>query len=547
MKPIPEVLYLGYQGPLTGDEASTGASQLNAVRYAIRLFNSLNEGKVEVKLVLIDDQGDPSIAAKIAPEIGADLKILGLVGPAYSGATIISLPFYQTGGLVLISPSATRESLTDPKSSQFGGPVFHRIASSESKQAPLLAKWATSGNSSAKVFIFNDQYSYTGPMADLLSKALLKIDGASVVGTESISDLARDFSPTIAKIKALGADVVMYIGFGGQAGLFIKQLRDSGSMATFAGSELLFSNNVSNNEFITLAGAASEGTRVTGTYGSGGLSVISTQLEADFKNQMGVSSGLYAVESFDATVVFLSGINSGIRTRSKMLEYVKSYRGTSLKGSPISFDINGNMIESHDLNFSIVNGKFTLEKANLFVDGILGNTDMGGEGLLRQLLATTALMELEKKAEMELAEATKKANEELRSIANKAADELFKLKFEADKVSIETKLAASKALLEASLIAERAMLDAKLKADKTVLEKIINEARAANERILADAKVAQEAAVKTAAELKAKAEAEAKAKAAALSKKITITCVKGKLTKKVTAVKPVCPAGFKKK
>ena len=30
-------------------------------------------------------------------------------------------------------------------------------------------------------------------------------------------------------------------------------------------------------------------------------------------------------------------------------------------------------------------------------------------------------------------------------------------------------------------------------------------------------------------------------------KKTTITCVKGKLTKKVTAVKPKCPAGYKKK
>ena len=30
-------------------------------------------------------------------------------------------------------------------------------------------------------------------------------------------------------------------------------------------------------------------------------------------------------------------------------------------------------------------------------------------------------------------------------------------------------------------------------------------------------------------------------------KKTTITCVKGKTTKKVTAVKPVCPTGFKKK
>jgi len=33
----------------------------------------------------------------------------------------------------------------------------------------------------------------------------------------------------------------------------------------------------------------------------------------------------------------------------------------------------------------------------------------------------------------------------------------------------------------------------------------------------------------------------------ATAKKTTITCVKGKTTKKVTATKPVCPMGYKKK
>jgi hypothetical protein len=56
----------------------------------------------------------------------------------------------------------------------------------------------------------------------------------------------------------------------------------------------------------------------------------------------------------------------------------------------------------------------------------------------------------------------------------------------------------------------------------------------------------QEAEAKAAAELKAKQEAEAAAKAAA-AKKITITCVKGKTVKKVTAVKPKCPKGYKVK
>jgi hypothetical protein len=85
----------------------------------------------------------------------------------------------------------------------------------------------------------------------------------------------------------------------------------------------------------------------------------------------------------------------------------------------------------------------------------------------------------------------------------------------------------------------------------------------AEAKAAAELKAKQEAEAKAAAELKAKQEAEAKAaadkaaeelkakqeaeaKAAALKKK-TITCVKGKLTKKITAVKPICPAGYKKK
>ena len=93
-------------------------------------------------------------------------------------------------------------------------------------------------------------------------------------------------------------------------------------------------------------------------------------------------------------------------------------------------------------------------------------------------------------------------------------------------------------------IAEEARLAAELKAKQEV------EARAQAE---AKAKAEEEAKLKAEAEAQAKAEAELKAKqeeeakAAAEKKKITITCVKGKLTKKVTAAKPKCPVGYKKK
>ena len=63
--------------------------------------------------------------------------------------------------------------------------------------------------------------------------------------------------------------------------------------------------------------------------------------------------------------------------------------------------------------------------------------------------------------------------------------------------------------------------EAKATADKAAAEKIVADAKAEAARILAEAKAA--------------------------SKKLTITCVKGKLTKKVTGIKPKCPAGYKKK
>jgi hypothetical protein len=77
----------------------------------------------------------------------------------------------------------------------------------------------------------------------------------------------------------------------------------------------------------------------------------------------------------------------------------------------------------------------------------------------------------------------------------------------------------------------------------------------------AEVKALQESEAKVAAEQKAKQEADAKALLAQLAavlkakqqkisssaKKTTITCVKGKLIKKVTAIKPVCPKGYKKK
>jgi hypothetical protein len=86
----------------------------------------------------------------------------------------------------------------------------------------------------------------------------------------------------------------------------------------------------------------------------------------------------------------------------------------------------------------------------------------------------------------------------------------------------------------------------KAAADKAAADKAAAD-KAAADKAAADKAAADKAAADKAAADKAAADKAAADKAAAAMKKSTITCIKGKLTKKVTAVKPVCPAGYKKK
>ena len=139
------------------------------------------------------------------------------------------------------------------------------------------------------------------------------------------------------------------------------------------------------------------------------------------------------------------------------------------------------------------------------------------------LKAAAAKVAAELKAAAEKIAADKSVAE-LKAMAEKAAAEL-KAKIAADKAAADLKAAADKAAAELKAVAEKAAADLKAAADKAAAEKVLADAKASAAKILADAK----------------------AKAAAALKKTTITCVKGKLMKKVTAVKPVCPKGYTKK
>lgn len=343
-------LSIAYQGPLTGSDATIGQDEIAIVKFAVDQFNKTSK-KYSVNVVAVDDQGEANQAASVAPAIAQNKSIVGMVGPAFSGTTIASLPYYKGAKLPLISPSATRVSLTDPTNkADFGGPVFHRIAAIDSKQGPALLKLAIKGVSNPKVFVFDDQSAYAVPFAQYVIDAMPALKAAKA-GIDSVPADAKDYSATIAKIKTVGANVVIYTGYYPAAAQFIKQMRADASLSKviFAGGD-----GVLNNEFIALAGPNSEGARLTG---QATLADSNPKVAVAFKAATGKDPGIYSTEAYDATQMFLKAISVGKITRDAILKYIKATTFTGVGGNKYAFTANGDIKEGGFTGFYVTNGK----------------------------------------------------------------------------------------------------------------------------------------------------------------------------------------------
>ena len=354
----PQVVYLAYQGPLTGSEALIGVDQSDGVSWAIKTFNS-SQSNYEVRLIKIDDQGDPSVAGPVSAAAAAKNEIIGLVGPAYSGAALASFPAYKSAGLAMISPSATRDSLTDPTSSTFGGPVFFRLASLNQTVSEVTVEYAIKGFKFPKVFILDDKSAYGTSSINSAKNVIRNTYGAQLVGTDSIPETAVDLSDIIGKIKSSSPDVIVYFGYQNLAVKVLKVLRSSGMNMLFAGSDALFSSDFPNQ-----AGSAGEGVRIITTPG---LSEANPGAENKYRIEMGRASGYFAIGSIDATNIFLQGIKVGNTTRSSMLRWVKGYSGVGIAGNLLKFSSNGDVVDHGLAGYVVENQKFVYKE-------MLGNT-----------------------------------------------------------------------------------------------------------------------------------------------------------------------------
>ena len=346
---------LAFMGPLTGPDAQLGQDQYPGAEWAIALYNATNP-KTKVKLIKADSQCDGTVAANIAPGVAANKAVIGVIGTSCSGEARNSFPAYKAAGLTMVAPSASAVSLTDPKAPDRGFPVFHRVVAHDGFQAPALVRYATKGVTSPKIYLVDDQTTYG---AGLIKYALPSAKKIAVAGTDSVPRGTADWTSVASKVKAAGANVVIYGGYTTEAAKFFKALRDGGYTGILAAGD-----GVNTSDFPDLAGKAAEGVRLTAADVPFENLLTKDEL-ASFTKITGVKvPGLYSTTAYNAARVFLTCIEQGKLTRSAIQLCVNNTTFKGAGGSSIKFNRYGDIIGGADV------GGYLVKDGKIKYDGL---------------------------------------------------------------------------------------------------------------------------------------------------------------------------------
>ena len=330
---------IAFMGALTGPAAGLGEAAVKGAELAIEEYNK-EHPDCTVEYVKQDSQSDPEQAPGIAKDIIDDEKVIGLVGPLFSGESEAADPLFEEAGLPMITASATKPSLGEQ-----GWQYFHRILGNDAAQGPQVSKVLTEVVKAQRPFLVEDDSPYGQGLTDEARKDL----GDVVAGEDKVSTGQTDFGPTVTKVLDADADAVFFGGYYPEAQLFIKQLRGSDWDGTF-----VVPDGVKDPSFIDVAGEAAEGTIVT-------CPCIPGETIAEFNDaytkMFNEKPGTYGPEAYDAANVFLDGIAEGITDRAKMNEFVSNYDAEGVS-KHVSFDENGESEEIPIWSYEVKNGEF---------------------------------------------------------------------------------------------------------------------------------------------------------------------------------------------
>jgi branched-chain amino acid transport system substrate-binding protein len=227
-------LSIGMLAPLTGAAGFLGQEQLSWAKLAVKTLPQTMG--LKVKLITGDapvEQG-PSAAQTVAQKFIANKNMVAVLGGSTSGSVAATSKSFQQAGLVHVSSSATRSTLTKGDN-QEATQAFYRVVPADDYQGPTDANYMINTLKVKNVVVFDFQEPYSQGLADEVEKTLKK--AGVTVTHQSVANTVTDFSSYVTKVPS-DADIVFFPTQQPPAAqTFASQLAEQGKKAKVFGGD----------------------------------------------------------------------------------------------------------------------------------------------------------------------------------------------------------------------------------------------------------------------------------------------------------------------
>ncbi|MCK1991653.1 ABC transporter substrate-binding protein [Peribacillus muralis] len=258
-----DTIKIGVNLELSGGVASYGQSIAEGLELATAEINKEGIDGKKIKLIKVDNKSEASEATSGAIKLTSQDQVAAIVGAATSTNSIAQVQIAQDNKIPVISPSGTSPEITFSKD-KLNDYIF-RTSFIDPFQGTVAANFATNEIKAKSAAIYIDSASdYSKGLADAFKEQFEK-NGGKIVAEEAYIAKDTDFRSTLTRLKSDKPDFIFLPGYYEEAGLIVKQARETGLDVPFMGGD-----GWDSPKLVEIAGAkALNNTYITNHYSSG--------------------------------------------------------------------------------------------------------------------------------------------------------------------------------------------------------------------------------------------------------------------------------------
>jgi branched-chain amino acid transport system substrate-binding protein len=250
-------IHIAYALVTEGPNSSLGIDARNGVQIAI----DDSGGKILGHTIQFDGVNsgcsyDGGLAA--GQTLAADASIVAVIGTSCSSAARVAVPLLSAAGFVIVSPSNTAPSLTEPGNPD-NHPGYLRTAPNDKIQGAMAAEFAYRQLGVTKAATIRDGSLYADYLRQAFANEFTSL-GGTITAQEVITPQQTDMSAVLSSIATGSPGLLYFPVFMPAGGYIINQARTTAGLesAYLMGADGLFTPAV-----VTATGANVEGFMVT--------------------------------------------------------------------------------------------------------------------------------------------------------------------------------------------------------------------------------------------------------------------------------------------